>query len=68
MNEKCDKGEKGVAGATSHTFFEINKGGWTEKHIELQNLCFRIQKFLKENIEIASVVKITKDTIESRLG
>lgn len=26
MNEACDKGEKGMPGPTSHTFFEMNEG------------------------------------------
>lgn len=41
----CDKGEKGMSGPSSHTFFETNKGGWSEKYAELQRLCVPILDF-----------------------
>lgn len=61
-------GKTGISGPTSHTFFEVNEEGWSEKYVELDNLCLPILKFLKQNPEIASVVEITKDAMISRLG
>lgn len=68
VNEACDKGEKGMPGPSSHTFFETNEGGWSEKYVELQRLCTPIQNFLKSNPEIAFEVVINKDFMISRLG
>lgn len=64
MNEV---GETGISGPASHTFFETNEEGWSEKYVELQRLCFKIQRFLEHNTEIAAVVEITKDVMISRL-
>ena len=60
------KGEPGMPGPTSSTFFETN-GGWSEKYVELNNLCLKIQIFLQHNPDIASRVEITKDAMLSRL-
>lgn len=68
MNEACDKGEKGMPGPSSHTFFETNEGGWSEKYVELQRLCIPILNFLQHNPEIAFEIVITKDFMISRLG
>lgn len=40
-------GEPGLPGPTSHTFFETN-GGWSEKYVELENLCLKIYTFLQK--------------------
>ena len=60
------KGEPGPSGPTSSTFFETN-GGWSEKYVELDNLCLRVLAFLQHNPDIASRVEITKDTMISKL-
>lgn len=64
----CDKGEKGMFGPSSHTFFETNEGGWSEGYAELQRLCVPILNFLQHNPEIAFEVVITKDFMISKLG
>lgn len=61
-----EKGELGMPGPTSSTFFETN-GGWSEKYVELNTLCFKIQTFLQHNPDIASRVEITKDAMSSWL-
>lgn len=60
------KGDSGMPGPTSRTFFETT-GGWSEKYVELDNLCLKIQTFLQHNPDIASRVEITKDAMISKL-
>lgn len=60
------RGERGMSGPTSRTFFETN-GGWSEKYAELDDLCLKIQTFLQHNPDIASRVEITKDAMISKL-
>jgi len=60
-------GEQGMSGPTSMTDFEIRDGSWTDKHVELENLCISVLNFLHNNPEIAERVEITKKTIKSSL-
>lgn len=61
-------GISGMPGPSGITDFEIEEGGWSKKHVILQNLCFPITKFIKENPEVASVVTITQNSIKSFVG
>ena len=64
---KGDKGDTGISGPSSETYFEIRNGKWDEKYAELQTLCFTIQKFLLKNPEIAAKVEITTSNMKSFL-
>lgn len=64
---RCDKGEHGIKGPSSHMLFEINEDGWSEKYAELERLCLPVLDFLQRNIEIASAVEITQNAMKSRL-
>lgn len=59
------KEEGGLSGPSSVTFFEVKGERWTKEYAELQSLCFRVMRFLKENPEIATKVIITKHDMRS---
>ena len=63
---KGPKGKTGMSGPASYTHFEI-RGGWSEKYVELDDLCLKVLNYLQKNPEIASVVEITKDAVTSKL-
>lgn len=59
------RGVPGMPGPSGITNFEIGGTGWSEQHVQLQNLCFSIVKFMQENPEIACAVTITCNSIKS---
>ena len=60
--------ETGMSGPAGITDFEIEPAKhWNEKHIQLQNLCFQILRFIQDNPEVASEVTVTRDSIKSLL-
>lgn len=59
--------EPGIPGPSGITDFETGETGWSKKHVQLQNLCFSIIKFMQENPEIASTITITRDSIKSSI-
>lgn len=61
------KGESGLSGPTSRTFFEVKDNKWTEKYAKLQGLCFQVLRFLEKNPEIATEVIITDHDMRSTL-
>jgi len=63
----CWRGNPGMSGPAGITNIETGAAGWNEKHVQLQNLCFPIVKFMQENPEIASTVIITQDSINSKI-
>lgn len=67
LGRESYKGNTGISGPSSETYFETRNGRWNEKYAELQALCFTIQKFLVKNPEIAAKVEITTSNMKSFL-
>ena len=61
------RGEPGLSGPTSKTFFEVKDERWSEKYTKLQSLCFQVMQFLETNPEIAETVIITDHEMKSML-
>lgn len=62
---KGPKGKQGMSGPTSLMEFELKDGNWTEKYVELENLCLAIVNFINHNPELSTKVEITEEYIRS---